>query len=391
MAVTTVKPIFLNGSGVYQPVSNDVSNGNLVPLTAVTISETQSYPDTTNTTHAATIGYVNAAASAAVNGLDYKNAANVYIFVTTSSGITTIAGVQGLMNTTTGVFTTGTRALVDFETPDIEAGLYNIAGTDGAWTLTRTADMATGSSAQGDYVFCYEEFNGSTLSALNTAYVCQQQKPNDVVGTNTLTFSAYGSPNVYTAGNGIDIASNVISAKVDGVTTDFDGSQNITVLGVPDQFTINTVATNNTVTASNLNTLTASGFGPTTLHLHANNSAGFTNSGAALTVGKVATYNGATTSLAAKSAGRVLGIVVNDAGTGTTYIANAGYAVLAAAPTGTGSAGDNIYVSTAGAVCFYDGLSSGDYVTKVGMYLGAAGPAGAEYVAIAVQEFGIKP
>jgi hypothetical protein len=391
MAVTTVKPIFLNGSGVYQPVSNDVSNGNLVPLTAVTISETQSYPDTTNTTHAATIGYVNAAAAAAINGLDYKQAAQ---FVVVNAGAKTLAQVLTAINTTTGIFAVGDRILVNWTTPNVSTGIYVLAGSNGSWTWTRSADMAVGSNATGDFVFCYTIFDPATATTSpgEAALVCQQLNGAAVVGTNALSFTTYGLGTSYSAGDGIDITTNIISAKVDGTTTDFDGSQNITVLGVPAGFTIGGTGTNSSnVTANNLDTLTAGGAAPTSLHVHAGNSAGFTNSGAALAVGKVATYNGTTTSLAAKSAGRVVGVVVADAGAGTTYIANAGYAVLAAAPTGTGGAGDNIYVGTAGAVVFYDGLSSGDYVTKVGEYLGPAGPSSAQYVAIAVQEFGIKP
>jgi hypothetical protein len=52
---------------------------------------------------------------------------------------------------------------------------------------------------------------------------------------------------------------------------------------------------------------------------------------------------------------------------------------------------DNLYLSSSGDLCTYASLSSGDYVTKVGKYLGPSGPGGADMLAIAIQEFGIKP
>ena len=85
----------------------------------------------------------------------------------------------------------------------------------------------------------------------------------------------------------------------------------------------------------------------------------------------------------------MIGVVYNDTGSNVN-VATSGSIVITS-PTGSPSAGDNLYINTSGDLCTYATLSSGDYVTKVGKYVGLAGPGNTPMIAIAIQEFGIKP
>jgi len=342
-----------------------------------------------DTTKAARVDYVIAKVNSAIAGLDYKQEAQVYFEVPSGSGITTIAGVKSLMDGTTGVFTTGTRALVNFQTADIESGIYDITGSDGSWTLTRSSDMATSSDAAGAYIFCAKEFDGSALATYNKALVCQNVKGSAVVGTNTLTFAIYGVGATYTFNAPISESLGTVSLDYDS-TLSLNGSNELAVVGVPAGFEINGTATGSGVTAGNLDTLVAGvASNAGSLHMHQITTLPMPRA-SAITAGKTVTMSGGNAVTASKTDGKVIGVVASDNGVNSVYIASSG-ATPITSPTGSPSQGDNLYISSSGDLCTYASLSSGDYVTKVGKYLGTSGPAGAHMLSIAIQEFGIKP
>jgi len=72
----------------------------------------------------------------------------------------------------------------------------------------------------------------------------------------------------YDSDKGLDVSSGVVEAKIDAVTIDFNGSGQMVVTGVPDQFEVNGTATNSTVDAAALNTLTG-GSNADSEHTHA--------------------------------------------------------------------------------------------------------------------------
>ena len=338
--------------------------------------------------HATTKTYVDTAINNAIAGLDYKQEAQVYFEVPSGSGITTIAGIVSLMNGTTGVFTTGTRSLINFETADVESGIYTITGSDGAWTLTRASDMAATSDAAGAYIFCTQEFDGSALAAYNKALVCQQAKGSAVVGTNTLTFAIYGVGSTYTFNAPLSESGGTVSLSINSDTLEVASSA-LKVSGLPSGFKINGNAVSANVTQTNVDTLVnGTSSDATALHRHAVVTLPYPRA-SAITAGKTVTVSGGNAVTASKTDGKVIGVVYNDTGSNVN-VATSGSIVITS-PTGSPSAGDNLYINTSGDLCTYATLSSGDYVTKVGKYVGLAGPGNTPMIAIAIQEFGIKP
>ena len=219
--------------------------------------------------------------------------------VASLSGSTTLDGIS---------VSSGDRVLLKNQSTGAENGIWLVAV--GAWT--RPSDFPSGGSAAANAVFVEE---GSTQA--DTAYVCTNDPPNDIIDTNSLTWVQFSAAGSYTAGNGITILGNVISVKAgDGIETTSNanstnvrldgtapglqftglagsgalqvkndpngglqvsasgeaikvdsttsgnptvavGSNGLRVIGLPLNFNINSVATSSNVTASNLGTLTA--------------------------------------------------------------------------------------------------------------------------------------
>lgn len=106
---------------------------------------------------------------------------------------------------------TGDRILVRNETTSAWNGIYNYTNSS---TLTRSTDMNTGGTSgniqMGDFIIVND---GSTYRG--QAFILTEPfnfTPPIVVGTTTLSFTAYGTPGQFSAGNGIAITSNVITA-----------------------------------------------------------------------------------------------------------------------------------------------------------------------------------
>ena len=141
---------------------------------------------------AATKNYVDSK----VNGVTWKNP--VLVIATTNL---TLSGEQ----TVDGITTSASRILLTGQTTTTQNGMYVTSA--GAWA--RTTDLAAGVHA-GDVAVFVEE---GTANA-DTAWVCTTDPPNDVVGTNALTFTNFSSATGYTAGSGLTLTGHAFSANV---------------------------------------------------------------------------------------------------------------------------------------------------------------------------------
>jgi hypothetical protein len=124
-----------------------------------------------------------------------------------SSTNITLSGTQTI---DTVALVVGDACLVNGQTAGEDNGVYVVSA--GAWTRTDTEKVRN-----GHLVTVAEGTNEGSLWQLVT--------PNTIVlGTTALEYEEKaGGGTTYTAGNGIDIASAVISAKVDNATINFDG------------------------------------------------------------------------------------------------------------------------------------------------------------------------
>jgi hypothetical protein len=403
-------------------------------------------PTASDTNSAATVGFVIQQVQDAVSGVDYKQECQ-YFFDGINPGLD-LASLLTIINTgvtfqgmtfgpINGTFHVGDRLLLLSGTAT-ESGIYVFGNTqspptDGHWTLAYASDFKAGTDAAGAYTFCVQQFqpnpqsanqNHIDFSSFNTAYICSTPKSSAVIGTDPLTFVVFGAPTVYTAGNGISISNNQISANLaggsginlssnngqitisagigasnpltsdgsniglsyDSATLGLSGSS-LTVSGVPSMFKIGGTGTSTTVSAANLDALTGSNAQPTTLHAHSRVQIALSDS-TSIGAGYAVAFNGATVTPATQNDGKFVGIVVESGA--SAYVATSGSVVVASAPTGAG-VGDNVYLDNGGNLCAFGNLPSNKYATKVGKYLGGIGPAGAPMISISVQEFGIKP
>lgn len=396
--------------------------------TTPSFSNALSVGEPTQNGHAATKLYVDDAVAAAEAGLDYKQEAQWYWDLANNSSAfsepATKAGfLAGINGDGINDFTAGDRILLnDSSAAAADVGIWVFGGTSPNYTLTRAADMAAGTSATGVWVYCLKTPSDPNPVAVNQAYVCNTPAPASV-GTTAIQFVLYAAGQTYTAasplvmtgtqvsltiGNGLANSSNAlvasaaangainvsgagIAAKVDDSTIQINGSNQIALKSLPSQFKINGDSTSAAVSADNLDTLVAGiHSNADLLHAHAKVESAFARSGAAISDGLAVSFNGSTVAKASKSAGAVVGIVTQDLGTSECYVATAGVVKITnlfGAPT----AGSNLYLYTDGKLCGYGDLATNDFVTKVGRYLGAIGPSGADMIAIEVQEFGIKP
>lgn len=157
-------------------------------------------PTPSSATDAANKAYVDGA----VQGLDIKDSvialakANVDI----TAGLPTIDGVS---------ITAGQRVLLTGQTDGVENGIWLASAT----TWSRPADFAVGSKAATDFVFVEQG-----TSAADTGWVCTTNSPNDVVGTDALTWVQFSSAGVILAGLGLEKVGNVLNVNTaDGEAT----------------------------------------------------------------------------------------------------------------------------------------------------------------------------
>ena len=161
----------------------------------------------TLSTHLTTKGYVDSA----IQGLDIK----IPVIVLSAANQSTLVGAL----TIDGVVLIATnRVLLTGQSTASENGIWVVAV--GSWT--RPADFATGSSADGSFVFVEQ---GTVYK--NTGWVCTTATPNDVVDTNNLTFAQFSGAGSYTAGNGIGLSGTAFSIDT-SITVDKTTAQTLT-------------------------------------------------------------------------------------------------------------------------------------------------------------------
>jgi filamentous hemagglutinin len=144
----------------------------------------------------------------------------------------------GALLTTTGSFnlidtanvqTVGTRILVKNEANAVHNGIYTWAN---ATNIVRSSDADTYGASASDHLSLNDYFfvtGGSTNEG--SAWVVDAPTGVITFGTSNIAFAQFSSSQVYDANTqaGLVLNATTFSAKVDGVTTAFDGGGNITV------------------------------------------------------------------------------------------------------------------------------------------------------------------
>jgi len=160
------------------------------------------------------------------DNVQYATTANLsatYDNGTSGVGATLTGSSNGAISVDSASPSSGDRILVKNQSTATQNGIYTVTtvGSAGAaFVLTRTTDA----DSVIDLTSAIVQVDLGTTNADTTWYT-----PTTIsaIGTTEITFSAFGGS--YTAGNGIDITSGTISAKVDDSTTAFDGSGNIII------------------------------------------------------------------------------------------------------------------------------------------------------------------
>ena len=168
----------------------------------------------------ASVVYATAAALAAYT---YNNG-------TAGVGATITANANGALSIDGSTPTAGDRVLVKNETSTNAPynGIYTVTtvGSAGAaFVLTRSTDF--NQAAEIPSAFTFVEF-GSTNA--DTGWVCTTNAPV-VMGTTDITFVQFSGAGSYTANTsaGLSLIGTQFNAKVDNITTAFDGGGNISV------------------------------------------------------------------------------------------------------------------------------------------------------------------
>jgi hypothetical protein len=208
-------------------------------------------------------GYFGAEVTTLTNGTGLSQTARA----NTGVGATlTNAGANAAISIDSIALASTNRVLVQGQTNQSENGVYTVTTVgDGstAWVLTRaTAEdtyspVDTSALGYGDYFFVQQG-----TSYAGSSYVLTTPVSEILFGYTNILFSQFSAAGSFTAGNGIAITGTIISANVDGVTTDIVGgnivvksSANLTTPNLGDA-TFSSLSWNNqsngNVTANNL-------------------------------------------------------------------------------------------------------------------------------------------
>lgn len=107
------------------------------------------------------------------------------------------------------VLATGDRVLIKDQASGVENGIYTVNATGAP---TRAVDFDTGASVAGAFTFVEE----GTLG--DTGWVCTNNQPNDVVGTDNLSFTQFTGASSIIAGDGLLKTGNTLDVRAgDGI------------------------------------------------------------------------------------------------------------------------------------------------------------------------------
>lgn len=131
-------------------------------------------------------------------------------------GQTILSGERVLIKNETGAFVNNTTPSAAFN------GIY-VCTTEGnvttAFQLTRSVDFDVASEMYGSFMFVE---TGS--SQADTGWVCTNNLANPItVGTTQIIFAQFSGVGTYSGANGILVSGTLITANVDGITTDIQG------------------------------------------------------------------------------------------------------------------------------------------------------------------------
>ena len=193
---------------------------------------------------AATKIYVDNLASTSISYHEAVLAATTGTLAAATGGTITYNQVNGVGNgigatlTTTGSFnlidtanvqTANTRILVKNEANGTHNGVYVWSN---ATAITRASTENTAGVANVD-AFGINDYFYTTGGNINkgSAFIVDAPNTAIVFGTSNIQFAVFSQSQVYSANTaaGISLATTTISAKIDNITTAFDGSGNISV------------------------------------------------------------------------------------------------------------------------------------------------------------------
>ena len=171
----------------------------------------------------------------AVGNLTNATSLTQSVRVNSGQGATLTATANGAITVDGITLSVSDRALIYNQNEAYENGVYVVTQTGNAtapFILTRSSDMDTyipdnvNGFDSGDYFFVEEGDGGAGES-----YVLTDPVGPVVIGLDSVTFTKFAESQVYSANTsaGLVLNGTVFSAKVDGITTSFDGSGNIIV------------------------------------------------------------------------------------------------------------------------------------------------------------------
>lgn len=166
----------------------------------------------TSSTDAATKGYVDGISQ----GISWKNTVRA---ATTTAG--TLASSFANGSVVDGVtLATGDRVLIKNQSTGSENGIYTV---NASGAPTRATDADTGAEVLAMACFVQE---GTTNQ--DSAWVCTTNAPI-TLGTTSLAFVQFSSAGSYTFTSGVQVSGSTVSANVDGVYVQVNGSNQITI------------------------------------------------------------------------------------------------------------------------------------------------------------------
>ena len=179
------------------------------PLASPTFTGTVTVPTPTNSTDAATKGYVDSVAQ----GLDAK--ASVRAATTTNGTLSTAFANGQIIDGVT--LATGDRILVKNQTTGSQNGIYTV---NASGSPTRATDADTGAELVNAFVFVEE---GTTNA--DTGWVCTNNQ-TPTLETTSITFTQFSGAGTYSAGTGLTLTGSTFA--IDSTVTTLTGTQTLT-------------------------------------------------------------------------------------------------------------------------------------------------------------------